>query len=130
METGAPASRGLFASIQGLGSGLIATVHDRVELLALELHEEKFRLIQIYIWISAATFFGMMTLAFGSVTLVYLFPESERGKVLAGLTGFYALAVMLIVVAFRRYLARQPKPFAGTINELKEDMRVSSSRAE
>jgi len=126
METPPPASRGLFASLQGLGTGLLATLHDRVELFSLELHEEKYRLIQIFIWISAAIFFGMMTLAFGSIALVYLFPAEMRGGALLGLTGFYALAVVSVILGFRRYLARQPKPFSGTLSELKEDVRVSS----
>ena len=75
---------------------------------------------------SAAIFFGMMTLAFASMALIYLFPEEMRGGALLGLTGFYALAVVSIILGFRRYLARQPKPFSGTISELKEDVRVSS----
>lgn len=126
METPAPSSRGFFASLQGLGSGLIATLHDRVELFSLELHEEKFRLIQIFIWISSAIFFGMLTIAFGSAALVYQFPEESRGKALLGLTFFFALTVVGLILGFRHYLKRQPKPFSGTLNELKEDVRVSS----
>ena len=127
METQAPTSRGLFGSIKGLGHGLISTIHDRLELLSIELHEEKFRLIQIFIWISAAIFSGMMALAFASLTIVYLFPDDSRLAALGGLTALYVLAVGTITLAFRRYLARQPKPFAGTLSELKEDVRVSSN---
>ena len=107
--------------MRALGDGLIASVQDRLELFSLELQEEKFRLIQIFIWISAAVFTGMMAVGFASLTLVYLFWESARLAVLGGLTFFYIGALLAIVIAFRRYVARQPKPFAATLNEIKED---------
>jgi uncharacterized membrane protein YqjE len=85
------------------------------------MQEEKFRLIQTFFWISAAVFTGMMTLGFASLTLVYFCPAGSRLAALGGLTLFYATALAVIVVTFRRYLARQPKPFAATLHELGED---------
>ena len=116
-----PAPPGLLASIRTLGDSLVASLQDRLELLSVEVQEEKFRLIQIFLWISAAVFTAMMALAFASLTLVYLFWESARLAVLGGLTLFYAGASVTIVVAFRRFLARQPQPFAATLQELGED---------
>jgi uncharacterized membrane protein YqjE len=52
---------------------------------------------------------------------VYLFWESARLAVLGGLTVLYAGALVAIIVAFRRYLARQPKPFAASLHEIGED---------
>ena len=112
---------GLLASFRLLGESLLAGVQDRVELVSVELQEEKFRLIQTFCWISAAMFASAMALTFASLTLVYLFWDTARLAVLVGLTGVYACAAGAIVLAFRRYLARQPRPFAATIEELKED---------
>lgn len=109
------------ASLRGLGESLLAGVQDRVELVALELQEEKFRLIQTFCWISAGMFATAMALTFASLTLVYLFWDTARLAVLVGLTLAYAGAATAIVLAFRRYLARQPRPFAATVEELKED---------
>lgn len=114
-------SPGLLDSIRHFGRGLLASVQDRVELVSLELQEEKFRLIQTFIWISAAIFAAMMAIAFASLTLVYLFWESARLAVLGGLTLAYTGAAVGIIIAFRRFRARQPRPFAGTIEELKQD---------
>ena len=119
MESGAPS--GFLASFRALGDALTASLQDRLELLSVEMQEEKFRLIQIFIWISAAVFTGIMTLAFASLTLVYLCPPERRLAALGGLTLFYAVALGVIIVTFRRYLARQPKPFAATLHELGED---------
>jgi uncharacterized membrane protein YqjE len=112
---------GFLGSFRAFGDSLLASVQGRIELVSIELQEEKFRLIQTYLWISAALFAGTMALTFASLTLVYLFWDSARLAVLVGLTLFYVISAVAIVVAFRRYLARQPRPFAATIEEFKED---------
>ena len=121
METAAPGTPGILHSFRVLGDGLFATVQDRLELFSVELQEEKIRLIQIFFWISAAVFTGMMALMFASLSVVYLFWESARLAVLLGLTIFYTAAVEAIVFAFRRFIARQPSPFAATCQEIGED---------
>ena len=118
-SSGSP--RGFLASFRVLGESLLAGVQDRVELVSVELQEEKIRLIQSFCWISAALFASAMALTFASLTLVYLFWDTARLAVLGGLTLVYASAGVAIVGAFRRFLARQPRPFAATIEELKED---------
>lgn len=62
-----------------------------------------------------------MALTFASLTLVYLCWQSSRLIVLSGLALVYTGAAVAIIIAFRRYLTRQPPPFAGTIEELQED---------
>jgi uncharacterized membrane protein YqjE len=104
-----------------LGDGLLASVRDRLALLSLELQEEKIRLVLTFFWISAAVFTGMMAVAFGSLALVYLFWEGSRLTVLGGLALFYATVFAAILLAFRAYLARQPRPFADTLQELDAD---------
>ncbi|MBA4136207.1 MAG: hypothetical protein C0518_02685 [Opitutus sp.] len=116
-----PTPPGLFASFRALGDTLLAAVQDRLELFSVEMQEEKFRLIQIFLWISAAAFTAMMTVTFASLTVVYFFWASARLTVLGGLTVLYTSALVAIVIAFRRYLAAQPKPFAATLQELRED---------
>jgi uncharacterized membrane protein YqjE len=121
METPPVPPPGFMDSLRLLGDGLAGSLQDRLELFSVELQEEKFRLIQTCVWISAAVFTAMMTLAFASLTVVYLFWESARLAVLGGLTALYAAALVAIIVALRRYLARQPKPFAATLQEIGED---------
>lgn len=121
MSAPEPASRGFLDALKGLGEGLLGTVHDRLQLLSLEIHEEKFRLVQTFIWICAAVFTGMLAVTFASLVLVYLFWDTARLTVLGGLALFYFTALGVIVVAFRRRLARQPRPFDATLRELQED---------
>jgi uncharacterized membrane protein YqjE len=121
MEPATPAPAGYLSSLRSLADGLIAGVQDRLALFTVELQEEKFRLVQTFIWISAAVFTGMMAITFASLTLVYLFWDSARLAVLVGLTVLYAGALVAIIVMFRRYLARQPSPFSATLRELSDD---------
>ena len=121
MEPPTPAPAGYLSSLRTLGDGFLASVQDRLELVSVELQEEKFRLIQTFFWISAAAFSAMMAITFASLSLVYLFWENYRLAVLSGLAIAYTGALAAIVVAFRRFLARQPSPFSGTRQEIGED---------
>jgi uncharacterized membrane protein YqjE len=121
MESSTPAHAGFLDSLRTLGDGLLCTVQDRIELFSVELQEEKFRLILTFVWISAAVFTGVMAITFASLTLVYLFWESARLVVLGALTALYSGALVTIIVAFRRFIARQPSPFAATRQEIGKD---------
>ena len=121
MNPSDPASPGFVTSLRRLGDGLLASVQERVELFSVELAEEKFRLIQTFVWISVAMFAGVMAVTFVSLTLVYLFWETAQLAVLAGFALVYTGGAIAIVLAFRRYLARQPKPFVTTLAEIEKD---------
>lgn len=109
------------ANLRSLADGLLASAVRRLELFALELKEEKIRLIQVFIWISATVVSGVMAMTFASLSLVYLFWESARLVVLGGLALGYALVFVAVLLAFRRYLARQPPPFEASLEEFGKD---------
>ena len=120
MDDPSPASPGFTASLAELGDNLIGTLQERIELISIELQEEKCRLSRLIIWMSAAVFAGVMTLSFATLTIVYLFWESARLGVLAGFTMLYGAALAWMIVLLRRSFA-QPKPLQTTIETLKED---------
>jgi uncharacterized membrane protein YqjE len=121
MNPQAPGPSGLLGSLRGFTDGLLGSVQDRVELLSVEVHEEKHRLIQVLIWIAGIVLSGMLTIIFASLALVFLFWETQRVTVAAGLAVVYAAGFGTVVFCFRRYIARQPRPFAGTLGELRND---------
>lgn len=118
MAAPSPSAPGFVGSLRSLGDGLLASAHDRIQLFAVELQEEKFRLIQAFIWISAVIFTGMMTAIFASLTLVYLFWQSAPLVTLGGLAVFYSLSLALAVWRLRTHIARHPVPFAASLEEL------------
>ena len=121
MADSSPSSPGLLNSVRELADNLVGSVQDRLALFSVEFQEEKFRLIQTVIWICAAAFTGMMAIIFASLTLVYLFWDSARIAILVGFAAMYAGALVAVIIAFRRFLARQPQPFEGTLREIRED---------
>jgi uncharacterized membrane protein YqjE len=50
-----------------------------------------------------------------------VFWETARIAVVCSLAGVYLAALAAVIVGFRNYLKRQPKPFAATLSELKKD---------
>jgi uncharacterized membrane protein YqjE len=121
MANHSPAPTGLLDTLRALGDSLLGSLHDRLELISVEVQEEKHRLIRTFIWISAAIFAGMMAAAFASLTLVVYFWDTNRVTALGGLALLYAGAGGAVILALRRHLARQPGPFAATLAELRED---------
>lgn len=107
--------------IRELIDRIFATVHDRIELISIELQEEKFRLIQTFVWISSVIFMAMLSITFASITLVYAFNDDVRIIILGALTGVYIVVFIATLFALRNFLARQPRIFADTIEEIKKD---------
>jgi uncharacterized membrane protein YqjE len=121
MEIPSSPSAGILQSIRTFADSLLATLEDRIQLVSVELQEEKLRLIKTFIWITAAIFTAVLAILFASITLVYLLWESARLGALIGLTVLYTAAAVSIIIAFRSYIARQPKPFEATLEEIKAD---------
>lgn len=121
MDAPEPSSIGLLGSLRGFADGLIGSAHDRIELLAVELQEEKYRLIQILLWSSAIILLALLALVFVSFAVVVLLWETARLTAICALAGAYVVGLVGAILGFKRYLRRQPKPFAGTLRELQED---------
>ncbi|HLP26657.1 MAG TPA: phage holin family protein [Acidobacteriota bacterium] len=115
------APRGILASLRKLADGLLAIVGDHVALIAVELEEEKLRLIRTLLWISAAIVTGVMTLAMISATLIYLFWEKGALAVILVLTALHGLLFLFALLGLRRVLYRQPAVFSATLEEIAED---------
>jgi uncharacterized membrane protein YqjE len=108
-------------SLRSLCDGLLKGAEDRIALFSMEMEQEKIRFIWTMIWIGGLAFTGFLSVAFASLALVYVFWESARTTVLVGLAGFYFAAFVTIGVLFLRYLARQPRVFGATLEEIDED---------
>lgn len=114
---------GWASSLRLLGDHLLAGIAERIELFSLELREEKLRQARILAWTCALAFSVIMASTLASVALVFCFWDSARLAVLGGLTAGYGLIAVTLAVAFRRFLSRQPRPFAGTLQELHQDRK-------
>ena len=74
----APEPRGLNASLRRLGTTLCATLHSRIELLALELARERTRVTRLVLLGLAALFFLTLGAITATIFVIVLFWDSQR----------------------------------------------------
>lgn len=121
MDGQGPATGGLLGSLRGLIDSVLFSARERLELFSLELREEKLRAVQLFVWVCAAVFSGIMAITFASLAIVYLFWETARLAVLIAFAVVYAGGFAAILLYCRKLIARQPRPFDATIAELTQD---------
>jgi uncharacterized membrane protein YqjE len=114
-------SAGLLGSLRRFVDTGLGAARNRLELLSVEVREEKSRLIEVLIWASAAIFLGMMALTFISFTIVILFWESARLAALIGISLFYLATAIAAFLGVKSRLTKGPMPFAESLSELDKD---------
>ena len=117
--TGEP-HHGVWASLRQVLATFLAIVQNRVELFAVELQEEKCRLMEALLCAAAVAAFGMMSLAMVTFTLITIFWEQGRLAVLVGLTLIYLAGTAWAWRALQVRL-KSRSAFAGTLGELNQD---------
>ena len=120
MEVPPDSPPGLFASVKRLWRIILATAHNRFELLLVELEEERRRAVAVLLLVLAAGVAGLMTLLAGSFLLVVIFWEEHRVAVLGALTLFYLLATLAALWRLRVRLNHW-RLLPDTVEQLKKD---------
>ena len=107
--------------VRRMGEALLMLAQSRIELLAVELHEQKLRVLNLLMWlaVSAALLLAGLLVALGTVAI---FAWNAGGYL-----GLIALAVVSVGAGFALFkrLCRQvrngPAPLAATIAEFRKD---------
>lgn len=115
-----PAERtGVWGLLRSVLDGGLAFVEKRVELVAVDLREEKKQFVETIMLGAAVIALGLMTLALGTLLVVVLFWENGRIPALAGLGALYLVAT---IVTWRNLRGRLDKmPLAATRHEIEHD---------
>jgi uncharacterized membrane protein YqjE len=116
-----PPAGGLLESLRRLCSNGLALLQNRVELFAVEVQEQKVRLVKILLLTALAVLLGNTAVLVVTATVVVLVGEEAWKPVLIGLAAFYTLAALAAGLILRRELRSAPAPFADTVSELKKD---------
>jgi len=119
-ETPSPPA-GILASLRRIGRTGVAVVQNRVELLSVELEEQKVRVVRLLVLAGAAIFLGNTALLTVSATIVVIVGDAARVPVLIGLSVVYAALALWAFLALRKELRSAPAPFQETVSELKKD---------
>ena len=120
MEEPEESTPGVFASLGRLLKAVLAIVHNRFELLLVEVQEERRRLFDALLLAGIVLILALMTLMAATIPIVILCVKANRFDLIVGLVLLYLAATIL---SFWRLHTRMKNwaPFSATLDELKKD---------
>lgn len=116
-------SRGLGESLRGALESALRIIEARLELLGIELQEEKHRLLGLVALAAGVLVFAALALVVMTVGLIALAWDnpSVRHVVIWAIFGVYVVLGLLCWRGFASRVKQQPRLFEGTIEELRKD---------
>ena len=120
-ETNVPGQQGLFASTRNLIGTGVTLLHNRLELLGVELAEEKLRLVSLLAYGGAAFLCIAAGLIFLSIFLTVLFWDTHRLLALGVFSALFlgaGIASSLLAMSLTR---SGSKLFSASLAELRKD---------
>ncbi|RCS57513.1 phage holin family protein [Parvibium lacunae] len=111
----------LLASVRQLGATVLALLQTRIELLAVELAEEKERLLSVFLLaFLAALFLGLGVLVVTAVVAVWLL-RSYGFTATLWMAALYLLIGIALAWRVKRRVAEHPPLFSTSLAELNKD---------
>jgi uncharacterized membrane protein YqjE len=115
-----PAPPGLSGSVRRLLATLLATVRNRVDLLAVELREEYERLLGALLLAAGVVVCALLTLVLLTFSILLAVGEEHRPAAAALITAVYLVATVSLSWRLRARL-KNWSPFSATRAELQKD---------
>lgn len=112
----------LGATVGRIGATLVAMLHTRLELAAVEAQEEARRLYGYFAWAMMAVFLGAGAALLAALFVILLFWDSYRLLAVGGMAVLFALAGLVIWARVKASFDARPPVFAATLNELRNDI--------
>lgn len=113
---------GTLDSIRRLANSVLGLLHTRVELLVVELQEQRLRLLGTLAWVAVALGLAIaaVLVAVGTLALFLWHTTGYAGLVILALVTGAAAAAIYVVI--RRRILRGPQPFEATVDEFRKDL--------
>ena len=121
MTTDTHSQRHEHGALRRLLGSATAMLQTRLELIGIELAEEKDRLIAVLFLGLAGMMFAMLALIALTALIAIAFWDTYRWQALAGLTFVYGAAAVFCGLKARRGLHTAPLVFQETIEEFQKD---------
>ena len=115
-ESGSPRS-----SPRRLGAAFLGLLHSHVELLGIELQEQKARTVSLLLFAGLALVFALLLLVGLSTLVLIIFWDDHRLAAIIGLCIFYALATVFCGIRLKAAIFDESSPFNATLEELAKD---------
>lgn len=125
MNPGAgPSTAGLRDAAQQVLATLVDIGHSRLELLTVELEEERLRLARLWVVATCTMFFGFVGVVLFAAWIVLLCDPAHRFAALGALTALFLAACVAGAWQWRRHVAQKPPLLQATLDELRNDSAV------
>jgi|GEM_PF-443621 uncharacterized membrane protein YqjE len=111
-----------------LGGISVQILHDRLELLALELREAKIRFIQALLLACIGVVFSLLGLLLLVLACLYVLPPEWRLYGLAVTAMVSTLAGVIFFIVLSRRLGQKTLAFDQSLAELKKDTTCFSTK--
>ena len=121
MSDGTDADKANSPSLRRLGTAFLGLLHGHVELLGIELQEQKARTVQLLLLAGLALVFALLLLIGLSTLILLLFWDSYRLEAAIGLCLFYIAGSLLCAWRLYQLLSDESSPFSATLDELARD---------
>jgi uncharacterized membrane protein YqjE len=118
------APRGMLNSLRSIGPALIGLLRTRLELLGIELADEKERAARMAMLGALALLFAGLALLMVNVLVLAWFWDSHRYLAIIGLVVAYGGIALLCVLRLQTAVASRPLMFEATLAELKADVEA------
>ena len=116
-----PQVDGVIETLRRMGKSCGALLRNRFELFTVEWQEEKFRLLNLLVWLGLALAFVFAGVFIAVATLAFWLWNT------AGYLGLIGLALACLIIAagvilgLRRKILASSTPFAQTLSEFRKD---------
>jgi len=114
-------SKGLLDSLTVLAGSLVSIAHTRLELLSIDLEEDRIHLLSVVLLSLAALFSLVVGVVLVAILLVVIFWESHRLLALGSLAGFFLVAGLVACGFAVRKAKTKPRLFTASLLELFKD---------
>ncbi|PMS35406.1 phage holin family protein [Trinickia symbiotica] len=102
-------------------SSIVSLMHTRLELIGIELAEERDKLIAVLFLGLAAAIFAMMALISLTALIAVAFWDTYRLQVLGAITVVYGIGALICALKVRSGLHGATIVFQTTLNEFEKD---------
>lgn len=107
--------------LRGMGAAALGLLHGHLELLGIELQEQKVASLRQLLYAGVAVVFGLLLLFALSVLVLLLCWDSYRLEAIIALCLFHGLGCLLALWRLLAALRRQTSPFSASLEELARD---------
>ena len=108
-------------ALRRISETFLSILHNRIELMTLELKEEKHWVIATLMFAAFAIVFGILSVVAILVTIAVLVPAEARVWVMPGICLVTLAGLAVTVLGLKKKLKR-PAPLTDTLAEIKKDI--------